>query len=490
MHDTPATASREPSCSTSPLSILQSRRPQESQAQGDHLLRLGYLTRNPSADLRDTHFAAVDVETTGFNPSSDRIVEIGVTRITGGGTVLGSASTLVRPERPIPPDASRVHGIYSTDVADAPTFEEVTPDLLRLLEHAVVVTHNLVFDGAFITNALRRAGVSVPALPALCTQVTALSQLMDTRVKLATLTTLMLRRRLGKAAHSAAVDARCTAALLHQFLNNAPEPLGYVGDTPERPAGWAFPVPSSFKPGMDRQPKWPDSWWEQGNSGAIPRWHDHWQGHETPAQQTLEWREAATTVGIEVIVPAVEEQSRQEVLTRRSGRVQSMGKLSDYAPELRERMTERTLAKLRNFSRLTPQRQTQLREAFVARLAVNGGDLAEAFDNVKDEAAERELCPRDAKMHRIGSPCSTLNWADSDLLDYLRERLEDQEAYHSMDEDAAYRWREVRRIPHPGATELGDSSVPWDHHRTVIKAAIAACEARMASNNGAAKSGK
>ncbi|MFE4956202.1 3'-5' exonuclease [Streptomyces sp. NPDC056653] len=447
------------------------------------MFSLGYLTRNPASDLRDAHFAVVDIETTGFDANSDRIVEVAVTRMTGDGTVLNVTSTLVNPEgQPIPADASQVHAIYDQDVANAPTFAQIVPDLLRLLSHTIVVTHNLVFDGAFLAAELKRAGATPPTMPALCTQVTALSQLMDTRVRLTTLTTLMLRRRLGKAAHSAAVDARCTAALLHQFLNNAPEHLSYVGDAPEQPVGWTPLVPSSFTPGENRQPQWPDAWWQQGNAAGTPRWHQHWQGRETAAAATLDWREATEVPGIEVITPAVLSGSREEILTRRARQIQAMGKLSDYTPEQHDELTERTLARIRSFSKLTPDRQAELRGAFTARLAVNGGDLAEAFDHVKEQqAAERVLCPRDAKMHRIGSPCTTLGWPDSELLDSLHDRLKGQEADTSASDATAYGRREAISIPHPSPAEQQAAQAEWGQLTVIIKAAITACEKRIAS---------
>ncbi|MFJ6837150.1 exonuclease domain-containing protein [Streptomyces sp. NPDC091209] len=445
------------------------------------MFNLGFLTRDPSgASVDDVHFAVVDVETTGLDAGSDRIVEVAVTRMTGDGSMLGTASTLVNPESlPIPAEASQIHRIYPRDVADAPTFGQIAPDLLHLLDDAIVVTHNLVFDGAFLTAEFRRAGITVPAMPALCTQVTALSQLMDTRVRLPTLTTLMLRRRLGKAAHSAAVDSRCTAALLHQFLNNAPATLRYVGTVPTPAADRAFAAPQRFRPAAGRQPQWPDLWWQQGNANGAPRWHQHWQGRETAAQTTLEWREAVEVPGIEVVAPPAVEHSREQILTRRARQVQAMGSLGDYTPDQRGEMAERTLARIRSFGKLAPERQAELREAFTARLAVNGGDLAEAFDRVKEQSMNRVLCPRDAKMHRIGIPCNTLDWPDGELWEYLREQLDDMETDTSRFAEMMYRHRESRGILRPSPAEQQAAQAEHENRATVIRAALTACEARI-----------
>ncbi|GAA3378610.1 hypothetical protein GCM10020367_58810 [Streptomyces sannanensis] len=92
------------------------------------------------------------------------------------------------------------------------------------------------------------------------------------------------------------------------------------------------------------------------------------------------------------------------------------------------------------------------------------------------------LCPRDAKMHRIGSLCTTLNWPESELLDYLRERLADQETDASVYDAIAYHGRESFGIPHPSVAEQEAAQAEWGQRTAVIKAAIAACEERIASS--------
>jgi len=76
-------------------------------------------------------YAVIDVETTGLRPSwNDRIIEIGIVHTDLAGRVTGQWSTLINPERDLGPQ--RVHGISSSDIRHAPTFN--TPAALRDLD--------------------------------------------------------------------------------------------------------------------------------------------------------------------------------------------------------------------------------------------------------------------------------------------------------------------------------------------------------------------
>ncbi|WP_088655272.1 3'-5' exonuclease [Geofilum rhodophaeum] len=74
-----------------------------------------------------------DLETTGINIVSDRIVEIAMLKVQVNGKE-ELRSYRINPEMPIPRQASEIHGIYDEDVKDAPTFKQVARDLARFLE--------------------------------------------------------------------------------------------------------------------------------------------------------------------------------------------------------------------------------------------------------------------------------------------------------------------------------------------------------------------
>lgn len=105
-------------------------------------------------------YAVIDVETTGFSPINDRVVEMACVLIQDG-ALAGTWSTLVDPQRPIPAYATRVHGITDDDVAGAPSFELAQRQLHRLCRGATVVAHNAAFDLGFLP--------ALAYLPSLCT---------------------------------------------------------------------------------------------------------------------------------------------------------------------------------------------------------------------------------------------------------------------------------------------------------------------------------
>ncbi|HEY9179316.1 MAG TPA: 3'-5' exonuclease [Candidatus Baltobacteraceae bacterium] len=105
-------------------------------------------------------YAVIDLETTGFSPLTDRVVEAACVLVEHR-TITRTWSSHVNPARPIPEYATRVHGITDADVASAPPFEFVQRKLRRLCEGAIVVAHNASFDLSFLPL--------LAPLPSLCT---------------------------------------------------------------------------------------------------------------------------------------------------------------------------------------------------------------------------------------------------------------------------------------------------------------------------------
>jgi DNA polymerase III epsilon subunit-like protein len=96
-------------------------------------------------------YAVVDVETTGFSPSDDRVVEVACVLLDAGFRQIGEFASLVDPQRPIPRRATEVHGIRARHVVGAPTLAQLEPRLRALTAGAVVVAHNAAFDRRFLT---------------------------------------------------------------------------------------------------------------------------------------------------------------------------------------------------------------------------------------------------------------------------------------------------------------------------------------------------
>ena len=107
--------------------------------------------------IHETPIAVIDFETTGLTPGFDRVVEVSVVRLDpakGSRVVL---DTLVNPRRPVA--ATEIHGITDSDVADAPTFNDIAGDLVRALSDCPVAAYNVYFDIKFLASELQQAGM-------------------------------------------------------------------------------------------------------------------------------------------------------------------------------------------------------------------------------------------------------------------------------------------------------------------------------------------
>lgn len=127
-----------------------------------HLLRgvVRGLVADLSADARwaELPIALIDVETTGRDPSTDRVVEVGLA-IARGGEIVERRTWLINPGKPIPKEAIEVHTITDDDVRDAPRFEVVAREILGALAGCVPAAYNASFDKAFLKSELDRAAL-------------------------------------------------------------------------------------------------------------------------------------------------------------------------------------------------------------------------------------------------------------------------------------------------------------------------------------------
>lgn len=110
----------------------------------------------------DLEFVVVDVETTGLSPAfGDRVCELAIVH-TQGNQERSTFTTLINPGRPISPGAAAVNGITPEMLADAPTFQDVAPQVVRHLTNRVFVAHNAPFDLGFLATEFQRLGVLLP----------------------------------------------------------------------------------------------------------------------------------------------------------------------------------------------------------------------------------------------------------------------------------------------------------------------------------------
>ncbi len=103
-------------------------------------------------------FVVFDIETTGFSPVENRIIEIGAVKVCGG-KIVDHFSAFVNPEVPIPFEIEKLTGIRDDMVVDAEKIETVLPEFLRFCEGCMLVAHNARFDMSFIMENCNRQGI-------------------------------------------------------------------------------------------------------------------------------------------------------------------------------------------------------------------------------------------------------------------------------------------------------------------------------------------
>lgn len=181
---------------------------------GSHRERAAQWAR----DLLAGSFVIVDTETTGLDGVAE-VVQIGV--IDQDGAVL--LDTLVRPTRPIPEGATRIHGITNAMVAAAPTFAEILPQLQGVLRDRTVVIFNAAYDRRMFDQSAMRNGIGVLALDCGATYHCAMKQYSDFVGERTSKGSGYKRQSLPNGDHSAIGDCRATLALIQQMAADESE---------------------------------------------------------------------------------------------------------------------------------------------------------------------------------------------------------------------------------------------------------------------------
>lgn len=106
----------------------------------------------------------LDTETTGMDPySGHRIVEIGCIELHGTIPTGKHYHSYLNPERAMPEEAFRVHGLSEEFLRDKPLFSEIVEEFLQFIGEAPLIIHNAAFDMRFLNAELERLGFT--ALP-------------------------------------------------------------------------------------------------------------------------------------------------------------------------------------------------------------------------------------------------------------------------------------------------------------------------------------
>lgn len=97
-------------------------------------------------------YVCIDLETTGLNPKTDRIIEIGAVRVEGGEQT-GVFETFINPGRKLEEKITQLTGIRDEDLRDAPKIGDVLPELLEFTGERVLLGHSVLFDYSFLKKA-------------------------------------------------------------------------------------------------------------------------------------------------------------------------------------------------------------------------------------------------------------------------------------------------------------------------------------------------
>lgn len=115
------------------------------------------------SQLSKTVFVAFDIESTGFQPVQNRMIELSAVKFTIDGQVLGEFDELIDPGIPIPEAASKVNQIYDEDVRGKPKAAEILAKFSQFLDAgAILIAHNSEFDVKFVGSEYSLEGQKFP----------------------------------------------------------------------------------------------------------------------------------------------------------------------------------------------------------------------------------------------------------------------------------------------------------------------------------------
>ena len=103
-------------------------------------------------------FAILDVETTGLNPVTDRVIELGIVFMDDG-EIVGRENFIFNPERKLSSKIKQLTGLTDDVLEDAPFFEVFAEQIAYLTRDRIVVGHHVSFDYAFLRNEMKLSGV-------------------------------------------------------------------------------------------------------------------------------------------------------------------------------------------------------------------------------------------------------------------------------------------------------------------------------------------
>ncbi len=175
-----------------------------------------------------------DTETTGLSfAGGDRLVEIGCVELVNRVETGRTFHAYYHPERDMPAEAERVHGLSATFLAKHPVFAHGAADLIEFIGDAPLVAHNAGFDFSFLNGELERCGVPVVCMSRMVDTL----QIARSRHPGAKHTLDALCNRYGidrshRVLHGALLDAQLLAQVYVELTGGRQIGLGLVSEAP------------------------------------------------------------------------------------------------------------------------------------------------------------------------------------------------------------------------------------------------------------------
>ena len=165
--------------------------------------------------------AVIDLETTGTNLGSDRIIEIAIVKLLPDGNQVVKRK-IINPQMPIPKPVIDLTGIADEMVKDAPAFKQVAHELKQILDHCDLAGYNSNrFDIPMLMEEFLRAGVDFDMKGRRLLDVQKIFHLMEQRTLSAAYKFYCNKAHTG--AHSAEADALATLEVFHAQLERYPD---------------------------------------------------------------------------------------------------------------------------------------------------------------------------------------------------------------------------------------------------------------------------
>lgn len=174
----------------------------------------------------------LDTETTGFEPSEGhRMIEIGCVELLNHVATGNTFHEYMNPERDIPEDATRVHGITNDQVADKPLFKDIAQRFLDFIGDAPLIIHNAAFDMKFINAELSYCGrPPLPMSQAIDTVAMARKKFPGAPVNLDALCRRFQIDNTGRVFHGALLDSELLAEVYLELRGGRQPGLALAGE--------------------------------------------------------------------------------------------------------------------------------------------------------------------------------------------------------------------------------------------------------------------